>query len=103
MRRWSTRGRETSRDGTGVRCRARALSGGRFALTCEFDQDSIHSPDGEDAAYAKAGALPDAPVVRRFYSETTLVLRDGQTVQHSATDPLTGEVLEVDVTLNVMK
>jgi hypothetical protein len=44
-----------------------------------------------------------APGRRRFNSDTTLVLQDGQTVQHSATDPLTGEVLEVDVTLHVVK
>jgi hypothetical protein len=83
---------------TGVWCRARSLSGERFALECEFDQDVVYSPDGEGIASAEA-----APVIRRFNSQTTLVLQDGQTVQHSATDPLTGEVLEVDVTLTVVK
>jgi hypothetical protein len=88
---------------TGVRCRARPLSGGRFALACEFHQDSVHSSEGEDAASAKTDAASTAPVIRKFYSETTLVLRDGQTAKHSATDPLSGEVLEVDVTLTVME
>lgn len=85
---------------TGVSCRARSLSGERYALECRFDQDAVHSPDGEDAAPEKTDA---GPVIRRFYSETTLVLQDGQAVQHSATDPLSGEVLEVDVTLHVVK
>jgi hypothetical protein len=85
---------------TGVRCRARPLSDERFALACQFDQDAVYSPNGEDAAPDKAEL---APAIRRFNSDTTLVLRDGQTAQHSATDPLTGEVLEVDVTLHVMK
>ena len=84
---------------TGVSCRARPLSGERYALECGFDQDGVHSPDGEGIASAAAAA----PVIRRFNSDTTLVLQDGQTAQHSATDPLTGEVLEVDVTLHVVK
>jgi hypothetical protein len=89
---------------TSVNCRARPLSGERFALACGFNQDSVYSPDGQDpAADAKASAALTPPVVRRFGSQTTLVLQDGQTVQHSATDPLSGEVLEVDVTLSVME
>jgi hypothetical protein len=33
-----------------------------------------------------------------------MVLRDGQTAQStSATDPISGEVLKIDVTLNVVK
>jgi hypothetical protein len=89
---------------TSVSCRARPLSGERFALECEFDQDSVYSPDNRDPATdAKADAALTPPVVRRFGSRTTLVLRDGQTVQHSATDPLTGEVLEVDVALTVVE
>ena len=89
---------------TSVNCRARPLSGERFALACGFNQDSVYSPNGQDpAADAKASAALTPPVVRRFGSQTTLILQDGQTVQHSATDPLTGEVLEVDVTLTVTK
>ena len=85
---------------TRVSCRARPLSGERFALECRFDQDGVYSPDGQDIPPDKAAA---APAIRRFNSETTLVLRDDETVQHSATDPLTGEVLEVDVMLHVLK
>jgi hypothetical protein len=89
---------------TSVNCRARPLSGERFALACGFNQDSVYSQNGQDpAADAKARAALTPPVVRRFGSQTTLVLQDGQTVQHSATDPLTGEVLEVDVTLTVTR
>ncbi len=84
---------------TGIKCRAQPLSGERFALECEFDQDRVYSPPAGELAVP---AQPDAPVIRRFHSETTLVLRDGQTVQHSATDPLSGEVLEVDVTLHIV-
>lgn len=85
---------------TGVSCRARSLSRERFALECGFDQDAVYSPDRDDAGPDKAD---EAPAIRRFNSETTLVLKDGQTAQHSATDPLSGEVLEVDVTLMVVQ
>ena len=88
---------------TSIECAARPLSGERFALTCEFDQDSVYSPSGQDSEAAQVNAAFKPPVVRRFGSTTTLVLRDGQTLQHSATDPLTGEVLEVDVTLHTVK
>jgi len=44
------------------------------------------------------------PIVRQYRSTMTLLLKDGQTVQRSmATDPVSGRVLKVDVTLNVVK
>jgi hypothetical protein len=43
-------------------------------------------------------------LLRTFNTEATLYLRDGQTAQYAmATDPVTGEVLKVDVTLTVIK
>jgi hypothetical protein len=44
------------------------------------------------------------PVIRQFKSELNLVLRDEQTVETTlATDPLSGKVIKVAVTLNVVK
>ncbi len=44
------------------------------------------------------------PLGAAFTSTFNLLLRDGQTVQHtSATDPVSGEVLRIDVTLTVLK
>jgi hypothetical protein len=44
------------------------------------------------------------PVFRSFRSTNTLVLRDGQTRQFTAaTDRVSGEVVRIDVTLNVVK
>ena len=44
------------------------------------------------------------PIIRQFRSDLDLSLRDGQTVEGTmATDPLSGKVLRVEVTLNVTK
>ncbi|MFN8095044.1 MAG: hypothetical protein U0599_22980 [Vicinamibacteria bacterium] len=45
-----------------------------------------------------------APLFRRFETHVNPLLRDGQTIQTIAsTDPVTGEVVKIDVTLNVLK
>lgn len=44
------------------------------------------------------------PIVRQFTSELDLKLRDGQTLESTmATDPISGKVLKVEVTLAVVK
>ena len=48
--------------------------------------------------------MPDVPSFRNFNSAFTALLRDGQTMQYtSATDPVSGEVMKIDVTAAVMK
>ncbi|HMJ23823.1 MAG TPA: hypothetical protein VK513_18045, partial [Terriglobales bacterium] len=49
------------------------------------------------------GQFPE-PVIRQFRSDLSLLLRDGQTVESAfATDPLSGKVFKVEVTLNLAK
>ena len=44
------------------------------------------------------------PLFRRFETSLDPLLRDGQSVQTIAsTDPVTGEVVKIDVTMNVVK
>jgi hypothetical protein len=44
------------------------------------------------------------PIIRQFKTELTLTMRDGQTVQTTqAADPLSGRVLTITVTMNVVK
>ena len=48
--------------------------------------------------------LTTQPIIRQFRALFRLLLRDGQTVQGTmATDPVSGRVLKLDVTLNVVK
>jgi len=53
----------------------------------------------------KGGAVaPNVPSFRNFNSAFTALLREGQTMQYtSATDPVTGEVMKIDITAAVMK
>ena len=90
--------------GTNIDCGATydEANAGIFQLTLTVSDSSI----GLDAS-KKTGApavAPDIPSFRNFNSSFTALLRDGQTTQYtSATDPVTGEVMKIDVTVNLMK
>ena len=51
-----------------------------------------------------APAITGVPIFRNFSTGGTVMLRDGQTTQlTTAGDPITGEIMRVDVTLTVIK
>jgi hypothetical protein len=89
--------------GMSIDCLASYEQSDFFHLALTVSDSSI----GLDAGQKKAGATaiaPDVPTFRTFSSEFTAILKDGQTMQYtSATDPVTGELTKIDVTLNVMK
>jgi hypothetical protein len=88
--------------GTNIDCSAsfESTAAGVFQLTLTVSDSSI----GLDTSKRAAGVMPDVPSFRNFNSSFTALLRDGQTTQYtSATDPVTGELMKIDVTLNVMK
>ena len=88
--------------GTNIDCSAsfESTAPGVFQLTMTVSDSSI----GLETSKRAAGVMPDIPSFRTFNSSFTALLRDGQTTQYtSATDPVTGEVMKIDVTLNVMK
>lgn len=93
--------------GNNLDCSAEALDDGRFKLMCSFEQSSLYSADADRRGPGSATgevALGNNPVIRNFRSEANVILRDGQTTQYTAaTDPVSGEVLKIDVTLNVVK
>jgi hypothetical protein len=101
--------------GTNIDCSASPAEDGRFRLDLVVEQSSVYSaveeriragaPEGESALH-KFGELRfgERPVFRTFNTNFTPLLRDGQTAQYTAaTDPISGEVVRVDVTLNVVK
>ena len=66
-------------------------------LTVSDSQVSINNS-------ADAGAMRGLPAFQTFASTATLSLRDGQTMEYTAaTDKLSGEVIRIEVTLNVLK
>ena len=90
--------------GTNIDCTAWGdeTTAGLFQVSLTITDSSI----GLDASKRTAtqGVVPDVPSFRNFNSSFTALLRDGQTTQYtSATDPVTGELMKIDVTVNVMK
>lgn len=84
--------------GVNITCLPTVTIDGRYKLDLSLSDDSIAYDD--DSAARPRGV----PVFRTFSTTNTLVLKDGETGQiTTAADPITGEVLRVDVTLTVMK
>ena len=85
--------------GTHIDCTAFHADGGAFRLVTTVSDDSVAYVDDKSP-----GGLSNVPRFRTFSVTNTLLLRDGQTTQMTtATDPITGEVMRVDVTLTVLK
>jgi len=69
----------------------------QLAVTVSDSSVGLDTPKG-------GGPAPNMPSFRNFNSAFTALLREGQTMQYtSATDPVTGEVMKIDVTAAVMK
>jgi hypothetical protein len=86
--------------GTNIDCLARDFGDGRYQLNLTVENSSALSSADRSGDLSVAGA----PLFRRFETSLNPLLRDGQTVQTVAsTDPVTGEVVKIDVTLNVVK
>ena len=88
--------------GTNMDVIATALPEGLFSVSITL-QDSALQFDTKEAP-RPAGTMAGVPAFRNFSANFIILLKDGQTAQYTAaTDPLTGEVLRVDATLNVLK
>jgi hypothetical protein len=73
--------------GTGLRLSAQRVADGRYRLDVSFSDGVL-------------AAGKDSPIVRVFESESQLFVQEGETVTAaSSVDPQTGEVVEVEVTV----
>ena len=90
--------------GTNIDCGATTVADGAYKLLITIQDSSVYYPDQADSATQSATAVTRAPAFRSFNSTFVLVLKDGQTAQStSATDPISGQVLKIDATVNVQK
>jgi hypothetical protein len=81
--------------GTNIDCSATLQDDGRFKLQMALERSSV-APDTSSAT--------GNPVVRNLRVDLNPVLKDGQSVESVAsTDPLTGHVYKVSVTVNALK
>lgn len=87
--------------GNDLECKTDSLDDGRFRVTCTIDESSLYDAGATDPS-ARSSLAP--PVLRNFSVKASLPLRDGETAQYaSATDPVSGEVVKIDVSLEVLK
>lgn len=92
--------------GTNLDGHAERAEDGRFVLKLGVDKSSVYTPGTHEKPATTGGneISNGQPVIQLFRSQINLLIRDGQTIQTTvATDPITGHVSKVDVTLNVMK
>ena len=74
---------------------------GRFKLEITIDDSSVY---GDTPTTTDNKPAAGNPSFRSFRASDSMVLRDGQTAQFTtATDKVSGEIVKVDVTLNVVK
>jgi hypothetical protein len=92
--------------GTNIDGRAAKADDGRFFLSLSVERSSVYLPGtgAKPAAVGGSEISSAQPIVQQFRTQVNLLIRDGQTIQSTvATDPVTGHVTKVDVTLNAIK
>jgi hypothetical protein len=96
--------------GTNIDARALTPEEGRFDLTLNLERswvegDVLLPGETQSAVTGESTSHPfRQPIIRQFKTELSLTMHDGQTIQSTqATDPLSGRVLTVTVTMNVVK
>src|SRR5215469_2478819 len=92
--------------GSNIDCQASRTKDNKFDLRLSLDRSWVEGSVAvsvDPATSQTSGQFPE-PIVRQFRSELSLILRDGQTVESSfATDPLSGKVFKVEVSLNILR
>jgi hypothetical protein len=94
----------TYRDvGTNIDCQAQDVGNGSFSLAIMVEDSTIQLDKSPESAEEKR-VVREVPAFRSFRASFAIVLRDGQTMQYaSATDPISGEVMKIDVMLALAK
>jgi hypothetical protein len=86
--------------GTNIDCTVRTVDEANYEIQLTIEQSSVLDDDQQQ----KLQVPRIAPAFRSFRFTNSAILRDGQTTQFTnAADAVTGEVVRVDVTLNVVK
>jgi hypothetical protein len=82
---------------------ADSTADGPFRVAIRVEDSSVLGGPSKDNA-EPTPIVGDMSAFRSFKANFTILLGDGQTTQYtSAVDPVSGEVMKIDVTLNVIK
>ena len=90
--------------GTDIDCRVKVMPEGVYQLRLDLRRSSVYTagPDARQSDWKPADVISGQPFIREFSGSVDLLLKNGQTGQTTmATDPVTGRVLRVDVTLTL--
>jgi hypothetical protein len=89
--------------GTNIDCVASTASDGMFRLNLTVTDSSVYYPDRSETVTSPSAAT-GAPGFRNFSSKFNILLRDGQNAQYiAASDPVSGQTVKIDATVNVQK
>jgi Bacterial type II and III secretion system protein len=79
--------------------------GDLYEVRLKIENSSVYTPaSSRDAELEHSGIATDKPLFRTFSVTLDVAMRDGQTLQTVAsTDPVTGEVVKVDLALKIVK
>ena len=90
--------------GTNMDCLATIGDGGRYRITLSVNHTAVFDSNEKQLQAGVPRAGSNAQLIRSFTSSFFLNLKDGETGQSiAATDPVTGEVMKIDVTVHVVK
>ena len=95
--------------GTNLDCRTVRTEDGKFLAQLSVERSWIEGDTPTQLSTSAAQQNPGAdtfrePIIRNIRSDLYLSLRDGQTIETTAaTDPISGRVVRIEVTLNVQK
>jgi hypothetical protein len=93
--------------GTNIDCSASAAEDGRFKLALAIERSSVYAVGTEKKTQEWSpgdARLTTSPILRQFRLHSDLLIRDGQMLQGgTATDPISGQVLKMDITVSVLK
>lgn len=92
--------------GTNIDCRASTAPDGRFRLAMNLERSWVQSDVSTTTAKDPTSVEVQfhQPTIRSFRADNSVLLQDGQTVETNfATDPVSGRVIRLNITLNVVK
>jgi hypothetical protein len=96
--------------GTNIDARAVAADGGGFDIYVKLERSwvegevNINTDQTSPGPSKSSAATFKQPIIRQFKTDLTLTLHDDETIETAqASDPLSGKVLTISVTMNVTK
>jgi hypothetical protein len=93
--------------GTNLDCSANSTSDSRYKLALSVDRTSLSAPEDKKSPAAVGDGLNISstnPIIQHFSSSYNLMIHDGQTIEATSTsDPISGHVLQISVTVNAVK